>query len=81
MIKIYPKIVAAIGATKDRKYINQFAKGKVQDSKLLYDSLVKKSGPPASTFQEKINCWFKAYNANLEKIKWIEDIKNQFKEK
>lgn len=81
MIKIYPKIVAAIGATKDRKYINKFAKGKIQESDLLYNSLVKKSGPPASSFQEKVNCWLKAYNANMEKIKWIEDIKNQFKGK
>lgn len=81
MIKIYPKIVAAIGATKDRKYINKFAKGKIQESDLLYNCLVKKSGPPASSFQEKVNCWLKAYNANMEKIKWIEDIKNQFKGK
>ncbi len=81
MVKIYPKLVAAIGATKDRKYINKFAKGKIQESDLLYNSLVKKSGPPASTVQEKVNSWFKAYNANLEKIKWIEEIKNQFKGK
>lgn len=81
MIKIGPKINAAIGAVMDRRYINQYAKGKIKEAPDFYESLVKKSGPPAYTFKDKINCWLKAYNANLEKIKWIENIKRQLSNK
>ena len=73
--------MAAIGATQDRRYINRFAKGKINDSDTFYKSLIQKSGPSAKTFKDKINYWIKAYNANLEKIKWIEDIKKQFNNK
>lgn len=41
MFTIGPKITAAIGATKDRKYINQYAKGKIKEPSDFYDILVK----------------------------------------
>ena len=73
--------MAAIGATQDRRYINRFAKGKINESDTFYKSLVQKSGPAAKTFKDKFNCWVKAYNANLERIKFVIDLENKLKDK
>lgn len=79
MFTIGPKITAAIGATKDRKYINQYAKGKINEPSDFYDILVKKSGPPAKTFKEKFQSWLKAYDANMERINIVRAINERFK--
>ncbi len=79
MFKIGPKITAAIGATKDRRYINQYAKGKINENATFYDLLVKKSGPPAKSFKAKIESWKKAYVANMQKVKLVEEINKSFK--
>ena len=79
MIKIGPKITAAVNATKDRIYINRYSKGKIDEPELLYNSLVKKSGPPAKTIKTMFQSWLKAYQANIQRSKLIEDINNCFK--
>ncbi|MBS6603315.1 MAG: hypothetical protein KH301_06120 [Brachyspira sp.] len=81
MIKIYPRIMAAISATQDRKYINRYAAGKIKEPDRYYNILVSKSGPKAVTIKSKISSWIKAYNNNMERINLVERIEAQFKSK
>lgn len=78
MLKIYPKITAAIGATKDRLYVRRYEKGKIMDdSPLFYNSLVKNTGKSGkNNIVKVIQNWYKAYKQNLKKVKLVEDINN-----
>lgn len=78
MLKIYPKITAAIGATKDRLYVRRYEKGKIMDdSPLFYNSLVKNTGKSGkNNIVKVVQNWYKAYKQNLKKVKLVEDINN-----
>ena len=78
MLKISPKITAAIGATKDRLYVRRYEKGKIMDdSPLFYNSLVKNTGKSGkNNIVKVVQNWYKAYKKNLKKVKLVEDINN-----
>ena len=79
MIKITPKISAAIGATKDRIYIRRYEKGKINDTADFYNKLVEKSGPSTNNIKDMFKRWKLAYLDNLNYQNLIENINNKFK--
>lgn len=81
MIKITPKISAAIGATKDRIYIRRYEKGKINDTPAFYNKLVEKSGKSSNNLKDMFINWTLAYKDNLRYQNMIEDIQNKFKGK
>lgn len=81
MIKILPKISAAIGATNDRIYIRKYEKGKINDTPDFYNKLVEKSGKSSNNLKDMFTSWKLAYKDNLNYQKMVEDIKNRFKGK
>lgn len=81
MIKITPKISAAIGATKDRIYIRRYEKGKINDTADFYNKLVEKSGKSSNNLKNMFINWTLAYKDNLRYQNMIEDIQNKFKGK
>ncbi len=80
MLKIYPKITAAIGATKDRLYVRRYEKGKIiDDSPLFYNSLVKNTGKSGKNNLIKvIKNWHRAYKQNLNRLKLLEEVNDLF---
>ena len=81
MIKITPKISAAIGATKDRIYIRRKKKKKINDTPAFYNKLVEKSGKSSNNLKNMFINWTLAYKDNLRYQNMIEDIQNKFKGK
>lgn len=81
-MKIQRIINAAIGATLDRRIINQAAKGKISKTDVKYvNQLEKVSGPAASSFKQRLTSWHLAYQSNLDRIKLVEKINAPFKKK
>lgn len=79
MIKITPKISAAIGATKDRIYIRRYEKGKINDTPAFYNKLVEKSGKSSSNLTEVFKRWYLAYKDNLNYQNYISEINKKFR--
>ncbi len=73
-------IKAAIGATLDRRLVNNAAK---KSDKNVSDMFVKRleaiSGPSASSYKDRLTSWHLAYLNNLERIKKIEKMNEPFK--
>ncbi len=75
-------IKAAIGATLDRRLVNNAARNLDKTPK---DNFVKRleaiSGPSASNCRDSLTSWRLAYLNNLERIKMIEKMNEPFKKK
>lgn len=73
-------IKAAIGATLDRRLVNNAAKNLDKSPK---DNFVKRleviSGPAASNCKDRLTSWHLAYLNNLERVKKIEKMNEPFK--
>ncbi len=77
--KITPRISAVLGAVRDRSYINKYAKGKIKEPPAFYNSLIKKSGPPAKAFNQKVKSWMLAYKDNIKYFDMVDKINKMFK--
>lgn len=75
-------IKAAIGATLDRRLVNNAAKNLDKNPK---DNFVKRleaiSGPSASSYKDRLTSWHLAYLNNLERVKKIDEMNEPFKKK
>ena len=81
MIKITPKINAAVGATRDRMYIRRFEKGKTGETAEFYNKLVEKSGKSSNNIKEMFRNWKLAYKDNLRYQNLVEELNFPFKKK
>lgn len=78
-MQIMRTINAAIGATKDRKFISKAAKGKIAPNEKHYcQLLMETSGPSVHAPNKVIKSWIKAYQENVQRIKNIEAINKPF---
>lgn len=81
-MKIQRIINAAVGATMDRRMVNKAANGKVNKLDEMYAKhLEKASGPAASNFKQRLTRWYQAYQSNLDRIKFVEELNAPFKKK
>lgn len=82
IMKVQRIIKAAIGATLDRRLVNNAAK---KSDKNVSDMFVKRleaiSGPSASNYKDRLTSWHLAYLNNLERVKKIDEMNEPFKKK
>ncbi len=77
MIKIYPRLNAIIGATKDRRDVRRFKNGASNEiNERFYRCLVNESGPSTNNPIKMLKRWKKAYDANMKKFTMIDNIKD-----
>jgi len=78
MMKIYPRINAAIGATMDRIDVRKLSgKTLIREDDIFYKNLVNESGVSSNNPLKMIRNWKKAYSANLRKNILIYNLNKQ----
>lgn len=78
MIKIYPRINAAIGATMDRIDVRKLSgRTLVREDDMFYKNLVNESGASSNNPLKMLKNWKKAYSANLRKNIMICNLNEQ----
>lgn len=80
-MKITKIMNAAISATKDRQVVTRGAKGKYTDAfdNIYYRNLEKESGPSTHNIKSIIRFWYKAYQANMDRLNLVDSLNAPFK--
>jgi len=80
MLRIEKIYTAAVGATADRRVVSKGAKGKLPKEEIRFYNMLKAStGASTHNPVKVVKNWRRAYIANMERVKMIEQLNAPFK--